>query len=93
LVLGCTHYPFLRHLISARAGAHVSIVDPARAVARQVVALAGESIAPDGGGSLRLLTTGHAADTENTMRELTGIARPVTAVTLWKSEQRNTNGI
>ena len=36
LVLGCTHYPFLRHLIAARAGAHVAIVDPAPAVARQV---------------------------------------------------------
>jgi glutamate racemase len=82
LVLGCTHYPFLHHLISARAGAQVAIVDPARAVARQVVALAGESIAPDGGGNLRLLTTGHAGNTENTMRELTGIDRPVTAITL-----------
>ena len=82
LVLGCTHYPFLRHLISARAGAHVAIVDPARAVARQVVALAEESLASDGGGTLRLLTTGRAADTENAMMELTGIDRPVTAVTL-----------
>ena len=82
LVLGCTHYPFLRHLISARAGAHVAIVDPARAVARQVAALARESIGSEGSGALRLMTTGNRADTENIMRELTGIERPVIAVTL-----------
>ena len=82
LVLGCTHYPFLRHLISERAGAQVAIVDPARAVARQVAALAGESAGPNGAGRLQLMTTGNAADTENIMRELTGIDRPVTAVTL-----------
>ena len=82
LVLGCTHYPFLRHLISARAGAQVAIVDPARAVARQVLALAGETIAPAGRGSLRLLTTGHPGDTRDAVRKLVGIDRPVTAVTL-----------
>lgn len=36
LVLGCTHYPFLRPLIEAAAGPHVEIIDPAPAVARQV---------------------------------------------------------
>ncbi|MEX0667747.1 MAG: glutamate racemase [Acidimicrobiia bacterium] len=81
LVLGCTHYPFLRHLISERAGPHVVIVDPTRAVARQVVAVA-ESNAQQGAGGLRLMTTGNAADTQNRMRELTGLDRPVTAVTL-----------
>ena len=35
LVLGCTHYPFLRPLIEEIAGAGVSIIDPAPAVARQ----------------------------------------------------------
>lgn len=82
LVLGCTHYPFLRHLIAARAGAQVAIVDPARAVARRVATLAGESTGPSETGGLRLMTTGNRADTENIMRELTGIDRPVTAVTL-----------
>jgi len=37
LVLGCTHYPFLSPLIRAVAGPDVTIVDPAEAVARQVV--------------------------------------------------------
>jgi glutamate racemase len=36
LVLGCTHYPFLRHLIEELAGPGVAVIDPAPAVARQV---------------------------------------------------------
>ncbi len=36
LVLGCTHYPFLRPLIEAVAGPDIEIIDPAPAVARQV---------------------------------------------------------
>ena len=35
LVLGCTHYPFLRPLIEEMAGTDVSVIDPAPAVARQ----------------------------------------------------------
>ena len=36
LVLGCTHYPFVAELIADVAGAHVAIVDPAAAVAREL---------------------------------------------------------
>jgi glutamate racemase len=36
LILGCTHYPFLRPLIEACAGPGVAVVDTGRAVARQV---------------------------------------------------------
>ncbi len=36
LVLGCTHYPFLRPVIQEVAGPGVQIIDPAPAVARQV---------------------------------------------------------
>ena len=36
LVLGCTHYPFLRPLMERIVGPGVEIVDPAPAVARQV---------------------------------------------------------
>lgn len=35
LVLGCTHYPFLRPLIEEVVGPHIEIIDPAEAVARQ----------------------------------------------------------
>jgi glutamate racemase len=36
LVLGCTHYPFLRSTIERIVGGDVAIIDPAPAVARQV---------------------------------------------------------
>lgn len=36
LVLGCTHYPFLRALIQEAAGAGVELIDPATAVAREL---------------------------------------------------------
>jgi glutamate racemase len=36
LVLGCTHYPFVRETIAAVAGPRVTIIDPAPAVAREV---------------------------------------------------------
>ena len=36
LVLGCTHYPFLRPLIEEVAGPGVDVIDPATAVAREL---------------------------------------------------------
>ncbi len=36
LVLGCTHYPFLRPLIERVAGPNVDVIDPAPAVAREL---------------------------------------------------------
>ena len=36
LVLGCTHYPFLRGLIERVAGPGVEVIDPAPAVAREL---------------------------------------------------------
>jgi glutamate racemase len=36
LVLGCTHFPFLAAAISAVAGPHVTVIDPAPAVAREL---------------------------------------------------------
>ena len=37
IVLGCTHYPFLKPVIQAIAGPEVQVIDPAPAVARQAV--------------------------------------------------------
>jgi glutamate racemase len=36
LVLGCTHYPFVRDAIEQVAGPHVTVIDPADAVAREL---------------------------------------------------------
>lgn len=43
IVLGCTHYPFLAHLMrEVIGGRDVEIIDPAPAIARRVVQLLGE---------------------------------------------------
>ena len=77
IVLGCTHYPFLRPLIAAVVGPTVQLVDTGEAVARQVVrrlpaALIGRiDLQPDE----RFWTTGNAAAAARTMSRLWG--RPV----------------
>ena len=39
IVLGCTHYPFLKEAIAKIAGPNVTIVDPSRAVAERAASL------------------------------------------------------
>jgi glutamate racemase len=47
LVLGCTHYPFLRPLIEQAAGPHIEIIDPAPAVARQTARVLAQIRGPE----------------------------------------------
>jgi glutamate racemase len=56
IVLGCTHFPFLRPLIAELAGPTVTIIDTGPAVAAQVARLAAEL--PSGAGGLHMATTG-----------------------------------
>jgi glutamate racemase len=79
LVLGCTHYPFLRPVIARLAGPQVTIVDPARAVANQVVRVA---TSPGSRGRTVLHTTDDPETTRATVRSLTGLDLTATAVTL-----------
>jgi len=60
LVLGCTHFPFLRPHIQKIVGPHVTIIDPAPAVARQVERLLTEKdiLALHGIPTYTLITTG-----------------------------------
>jgi glutamate racemase len=75
LVLGCTHYPFLRPTIERLAGANVTVIDPAAAVARQTArVLAGiapepprPQIMPAGG---QFYTTGDVAAFTRVTRQL-----------------------
>jgi glutamate racemase len=63
LVLGCTHYPFIRPLLTKIVGPDVAIIDPAPAVARQTARVLRQRdlSAPDGTvGTVRGMTTGHA---------------------------------
>jgi glutamate racemase len=63
VVLGCTHYPFVIPLINQIVGPDVRVIDPAPAVARQIVRLLEtkglrcDSSAP---GELRFFTSGQA---------------------------------
>ncbi|MBP6016215.1 MAG: glutamate racemase [Candidatus Promineofilum sp.] len=62
LVLGCTHYPFVRRLLAEVAGPDVAIIDPAPAVARHTQFVLQQhqlAVAPDGPqGSRRCFTSG-----------------------------------
>ncbi len=55
LVLGCTHFSFLRPTIEKIAGPEVMVIDPAPAVAAQTIRVAG---AIEGEGRLRLAASG-----------------------------------
>lgn len=58
LVLGCTHYPFVRPLIEEIAGPGVEIIDPAPAVARQVERVLPAGRSGQAGPPVPFLTTG-----------------------------------
>jgi glutamate racemase len=61
VVLGCTHYPFVRHLIESAMGPEVRIIDTADAVARHAVnTLGGLLPVSDATPATRLQTTGDA---------------------------------
>lgn len=54
IVLGCTHYPFLRPVIEAVAGPGVQVIDPAPAVARQTVRMLEKDCIPTDEGSFSI---------------------------------------
>ncbi|MBW8828688.1 MAG: glutamate racemase [Burkholderiales bacterium] len=61
VVLGCTHYAFVRHHIEAAMGHGVRIIDTADAVARHAVNTLGPLLpAADATDTMRLQTTGEA---------------------------------
>ncbi len=81
LVLGCTHYPFLRDHIEAVAGEDVAIVDPGVAVARQVIRTA----VPDVRSGLRVQVTGPEDGVSGRIQQLTGLDLSVESVTFSSS--------
>lgn len=77
LVLGCTHYPFLRPLIEELTEGKVSLIDTGAAVARQVrrriedAALATSSVSP---GGVYFWTTGDPGQAREVIGALWGAA-------------------
>ncbi len=78
LVLGCTHYPFLRPLIQRIAGKEVMLVDTGAAVARQVQrVLDREALLrrdTDAGGQMRWLGSGDVQALTPVVERLLGCA-------------------
>ena len=75
LVLGCTHYPFLRPLIEQVAGPAVTVIDPAPAVARQagrVLAQHGWLVEGDAWSQHRYYTTGSPVRFRRALADLLG---------------------
>jgi glutamate racemase len=73
LVLGCTHYPFLRDTIARVAGEGVTLIDPAEAVARELKRRLGEAHALQQAtdpGSVRFFTSGDMAQVQATIAHL-----------------------
>jgi glutamate racemase len=71
IVLGCTHYPFVRDAITAAAGPEVTLVETGAAVAREVrrrLAAAGLLAPAARAGRPGLLTTGGARAAETARR-------------------------
>lgn len=79
LVLGCTHYTFVKPVIEEMAGAEVALVDPAAAVARQVARrlreVSAESAAPS--DRVTFWTTGDVAQVKSVLAKLWGPAAEV----------------
>ena len=73
LVLGCTHYPFLRDIIQRLAGSDVVLLDPAQAVARELT----RRLADHGGlsvqtepGHVQFFTSGDVGQAQAVMSHL-----------------------
>lgn len=83
IVLACTHYPFVIDLVRRIAGPHVTVIDPAPAIARQlarVLETAGPVGLPAAGARHRFVTSGNAAAFGAALRTLAGVAAPVESI-------------
>jgi len=75
LVLGCTHFPFLRPLIEATAGPDVRVIDTGEAVARRVREVAQAAGLQAGErGATNFFTSGDAGASLGALRRLWGDA-------------------
>ncbi len=80
LVLGCTHYPFIRPLLEKIGGEQITIIDPAPAVARQTTRLLQQAnlLTTDAAKrSARFITTGEARRFSVQIQQLLGFEAAV----------------
>ncbi len=83
LVLGCTHYPFLISAIQSITGPEVTLIDPAEAVARELVRRLTDTLTPNASqpGSTRFFTTGDVTQVQQAVSHLWGHGAVVDALT------------
>jgi glutamate racemase len=76
IVLGCTHYPFVRPLIEEIVGEEITLIDTGAAVARQLQKRLNEQnlLAEAGEGTVAFWTNSEAIDAEQVMAELWALA-------------------
>ena len=72
LVLGCTHFSFLKTTIAKVAGPDIRVIDPAPAVAAQASRVASEA----GNGYLKFMASGNLGEFESLVDSLTELERP-----------------
>lgn len=77
LVLGCTHYPFLRPLIAEVAGPEVQIIDTGPAIAQQTARVAAQHGIAAGAGRLRYWTSGEPQEVAPVLQRLLGEQAPI----------------
>jgi glutamate racemase len=83
VVLGCTHYPFLREEIQAYVGPDVAVIDSGLAIARRTRHVLGEPAllrAREHGGTFQLMTSGDANHVRTVAEAL--IAEPIAPITV-----------
>lgn len=72
LVLGCTHFPFLRPLIAELAGPRMTIIDTGPAVAAQVERVASSAGVGPSSGRVRCATSGDLAQVAEALAQVWG---------------------
>ena len=68
LILGCTHYPFLRPALETRLPAHIRFIDTGDAIARRTEQ---HSLTPSDKPSIKILTTGIPEQIASLLQTLT----------------------
>ncbi len=89
LVLGCTHYPFVRPLLTKIVGPDVTIIDPAPAVARQIKRVLQQRGLSAPAGKMRVVrafTTGEAGRLAGFARQM--LTSPLAVETaVWQNDK------
>jgi glutamate racemase len=80
LVLGCTHYPFVRDILAQEVGTNVHLIDNGGPVARQTRRMLPQLTDTDQPGNSVLLTTGDVQNLQKAAQRWLQLGSPATAL-------------